>query len=444
VDVRETDNLSTDWIPAESATEHGFDWRGDMFGKVHGGPAPYQLPATFRIPYVDANVDEEESFSQVSATTLQMSGITNTDMPFGTSYSVGMLIAEVEFATPGSADGIYLCYDKPAANQIQFKKLDGTNPTFPSGGGSVRFYGGSFFGPYWGDATGDSDSFLLNMCSPNAKTGGIRYAHTQSDLISATSYAYAALFSNKDTPMFAVRDGGVVYGRAFTTKAPGAGHSLTQWDQIETSLYTGTLAKITELDLLNSSREISLSNGFPYGNFIKFRGTGTLTVTRTQPVQGGMSSLDSGVPFASLDTTGTNIDIVVIDTGPGTKVGYYSFKASFTHDSTVTGVDLRVVPGLVNSPNGMSAKVQRRQRTNGSSWQDLTAAGWTFATGTVGTEQTIAITCDQNNTTDNRNYEYRVLVRGSPPTGATTTDRLHWANSVETMTGLGNNLVLGN
>jgi hypothetical protein len=440
VDIRDDSNLGSNWVPAETAHEWGFDWRGSAFGKVHGNDAPYQLPATFRIPYVDNDVDEEESFTQVDATTLQMA-IVNTNMPFGTNYSVGMLFAEIEFATPGSADGVYLCYDKPAANQIEFKKLDGTAPTFPAGSGNVRFYGGSFFGPYWGDAAGTSDSFLLNLCSPNEKVGGVRYSHVQNDTIGATSYAYAALMLNKDTPMFGVRDGGQVFARAFTTRAIAAGHQLTQWDQVDSAYAT-----IDEINLLNGSRELSLPDAALPGDFIIVRGDGTISnFGRAQRVQGGSCTLDATRdPVASLDPTGTNIDMVITDPGPGTTVGYYEFDLALTHGCTLNSVNVRVVPGIINSPSGLAGKVQRRSHTAGSVWQDLLAAGYTYTSGTPGVAETLAISCDQNNVINNQSYDYRVFLQSSQPTGATTTDEIHWATSLQDVSALGNNLFVGN
>lgn len=440
VDIRDSNNLGSDWIADEAAIEFGFDWRGSMFGKVHGDPAPYQLPAAFRIPYVDNDVDEEEGFTQIDATTLQM-GIVNINMPFGTNYAVGMLFAEIEFSTPGSADGIYLCYDKPAANQIEFKKLDGTNPTFPAGGGNVRFYGGSFFGPYWGDAAGDSDSFLLNLCSPNEKTGGIRYSHVQNDTIGATSYTLAALFLNKDTPMFGVRDGGQVFARAFTTRAIAAGHQLTQWDQVDSAYAT-----IDEVDLLNGSREISLPDVSLPGNFIKIRGDGTISgYGRAQRIDGiGSAAPVGGTPVASLDSAGTNVEIITVDPGPGTTVGYYSFGLSLTHDCTLNSVNVRVVPAIVNSPDGLAGKVQRRQHTSGSGWVDLDSGGYTFTSGTPASAETLTLSCDQNNVIDNQSYDYRVLMQSSQPTGATVTDEIQWATSFQDVSGLGDNLFVGN
>jgi hypothetical protein len=446
IDIRTLGGFGSSWVPSESSSEVGWDWRGNSWGNESSGDSPpFQMPASFRIPFwINGKVDVSEPFSQVTSNRLSFTSGTfgNSDMPFGTNNQ-GTLLAEIQFDTPGAGDGIYLCASKPSGTDITFTKLDGSAPAFPTGDGDARFYGGSFFGPIIGSLAApiDTQSFMLNIVAPTLKTGGMKLTHSADDTIGSTAYKYFAMMYNKDSIGFAVRDGGITYARSLTTKSATSGHNLTQWDQIETSLYTGVKAQITEYDLDSSTRYLSVPSTI--SDFITVR-SGTGSVPRAQSIWNGISKHYNNVPMASLNGSDWE-HLVLISPASSNSTPYYAIPLRVPHGATLDDVKVRVTPdkGGASGTDRFKVRIYRKQHNSSGTAEDLVSAGWTYASGGDDTNQTVTITCNQNNVINNKEYSYWAVLGGSVDATLQQTDSVDWLLTDYTLSDFGENLIFG-
>jgi len=444
-----TGNFGSDWTPAETRTEWGFDYRGAHWGKTGADIPPFQLGFTYRIPLWDSSGDfefEEDFIYYTGADTLEFTrvGFDNTNMPFQVSSNPNTVLCEIEVDAPFEYNsGVYFATQKVSTNRIRFEKVDGTVPIFNPGiTGKCRFYGGVFQGAINNDSfVGSSDAFLVNLLSPQKRMGGIRYAHHTDDLIGSTDWNFAAWFTNVDEPMFAIRDGGVTFARALTTKSPFTLGNLVQWDQIDTSLYTGDLAKIDVLSVIGGTRKIEVEGAFP-GNFI-YPQSGPITGTnRAQSLVAGHASF-THASFTSAWKINTSDNRGIECTVTTGQREYWQFPLDLPDGVTLEGVFIRGKPMVgLNSSASMGFAVYRQSHMSGSSATLLggPAVRWS---GGDGVTQTPFYNCTVDNTIYNGSYDYFVKLESSSPTGATGTDRVYWASSVMDVTALGNCLLYG-
>jgi hypothetical protein len=155
-------DLGTDWVPDEDATEWGFDYRGNDFGKSGTSQIPgFQLAASFRQPLTvyDGGSNPliaEEPFTVYNSSTIDLTraGADNAAIPVYSQSGggTGWVLIEIEFDTPApTEDGIYLAYAKSGGTLVSLVNLRGYAPTLTvSATGKARFYGGAFFGTHYG------------------------------------------------------------------------------------------------------------------------------------------------------------------------------------------------------------------------------------------------------------------------------------------------------
>jgi hypothetical protein len=444
VDKRNTSDLETNWTPAESWGEWGFDYRGSPWGKdVSSDNAPYQLGVTTRLPYSYYNagggeVEASEAFTRFSADELDFTraSFDVTKLPLG--GAAGCLIAEIEFSTPGANDGIYITYDTTATDRIQFRKLDGSTPTFPAGTGIARFYGGVFSGGlYAGTGVGNTTAFVQSITPPTINCGGTRWAHVTGDTYDVTDYKFFLLCQNDDATAFGVRDGGQTFARGLTTKSAVAGHGLTQWDQMVTSLLHAD-----EVNCSQGTRDIALSATYANCDVMKKTGGGSWTIT-------GIINKWKGVPTRISDTAswfdGADEGITLKSYIPSSTRGYYSLALKFPQGCTITTVSVRCNPAQGGDDADAFAVGIFRKTWNGETNDDLLSSGgpWVEASGGDATSQTVTFTPDQNNIIDNTTYEYTLVMKSSYWTGGVSEDKVFGISYATSVTTLGEDWFLG-
>lgn len=434
--------FATDWTPDEEKAEWGFDYRGSSWGNDSSTDVPaHQLGFTFRHPMwrYDSGTDDfrkSELFNyQTAGNTLNFTrvGFDNTDMPFGNTYNQNIVLCELEFASPYEAyNGIYFATEKVTSTQIRFEKIDGTNPGFnPAVTGTCRFWGGVFVGSMTTDElSGAKDGFLMHLVQPVSGMGGMRYCHSTDDSISSpTAGTWGIWMTNRDNPMFGVRDGGFTFARALTTKTPFTGSGLTQWDQISTSLYTGDLAQIdlaqiTEIELDEGTYDLLLPTTLANCDVVARNGGGTWTVVRHQNLFNFSCPANGGSPTWHTPLGSARITALY---------GNYEAKVplKLLQNSVLTSITVYVD---ATTGDGTSASfgldVLRKAFTDTTS-TSLSSTGRAY-TSTSGLHQ-FSITLDQNNTVDNVSYTYWIELIPSDTGG----DEVYTARSGCTVTRIG-------
>lgn len=418
IDKRDIANLDTTWEPTEASQEQGFDYRGNAWGKdLTSDAGPFQFSSLTRIPFSDYdsgndNIRAEEAFTQSTSTRLRLTrvGADVSNIPVASSNGIGLLIAEIEFDTPNSADGLYLTYDKANPDLVDFRKIDGTSPSFPVGTGNVRFYAGVLTGPYSAPSSGNSDSWVQTIVPPTQQTGGLRLGHKTDNAIGSTDDRFLVAAIADSNFAFAVRDGGQVFARALTTKGATSGVSnLPQWDSIETSLLHANI-----INLLEGTREIVIPDTLTSCDVIK-RSSGVWTVTRVIPIFGGTPSVSGTATWASPGAAATSGLLQVVANGSYRKPFIPPQNASKIV-SVTAHVDPQIDDGTVNA---FGIEVFRAAK-GGTTNQSMITTGMVRASASTGSPQDVTVTTDQNNgTVNNDTYQYYIHIEGSNPTGDT-------------------------
>ncbi len=305
----------------------------------------------------------------------------------------------------------------------------------------MRFYGGVF------DATiisnnlpGNTAAFMQTLASPNAECGGTRYCHRADDSIASTDQLYALWYCNLANPMFSVRDGGVVFARALTTRGPATIGNLSQWDQIDTALYTGDVSQITEIDLDNSGgmlRYIKITPGSG-GDWIKMNPPGGFTgIGRAQNIHAGVSTFQYSTNWNPSTIRGLTCQVA-----SGGQFANYTFKLDLPNNAILTGVNVRLNPYIGDgiSADCLEVVVLRQSHSPGTNWLELARVK---ASGGSGVWQTVAIT-GLTETIGNSSRSYAVRIESTTPTAGAGTDTLHYCSTVMSITTLGSGLVFGN
>jgi hypothetical protein len=439
VDKIDDRHFSSGHKPEENAQEWGFDYRGAHFAKsTSDDVAGHQLGQSVRLPmwWYDSGADEytiEENFTVFSATTLTFSSGTfdNTNMPFDASVFPNGILAEIEFDSPDESDsGLYFCYDKPTTARIEFKTVNGGSPSFNGGAtGKARFYGGVVAGSVdTSNMTSMADSFMLNLVSPNMKMGGVRYNHRADDAIGSTDLLYALWLVNVDSPMFSIRDGGVTFARAFTTKSPSAVGNLTQWDQIDSSLYTGDLTTFDEIELNEDSNIITLPTDIANANVIERKGGSSWTVTKAINIFKIVCNETAGGLLAWDSPTGSfHLAQQVAD-----EAGKISFI--LPHGVTLNSIAVYVDPFTGDGTAASFGVEVWRKAHLSTTGQSLRSTGMLYASSAA--LHNLVVSVDQNNVIDNSEYTYWVQIRGSDSVG----DLVYTMRGQYTTTKLGEHL----
>lgn len=434
-DKRFDQSMPSALVPDEADSEWGFDYRGSSFGKdTTDDYPPYQIGDSVRIPYsyYDAGneyIHDEEAMSQSSADTLNLTrvGVDATYLPADSVGSGGAvcnsyILAEVEFDTPQTAqDGVYLLYGATTST-VTLRKFDGTAPSFASGTGKIRFYGGSITGSPWGFTTGNALGYVQSITPATKWMNGSKWAHVGDDAYDSNQYKFFLFCQNLDNPAFAVRDGGQVFGRSITTKSPTSSSGITQWDQVVTSLLHADVVSVSE-----GSREIEFPVNESQCNVITKSGGGSWTISKIINIYKFQTHHTTGTPDWSTVDNSAYIQSNSVDSQA--KVPFY-----VPQGGVLTQVSVYVDP---NTGNGTSASfgvnIQRNSH-GGTSPIDLRSTGMLYAS--TATAHDMVVTVDQNNTINNGSYHYWVLMRSSD----TGSDMVYSMKVAYTISALGENL----
>lgn len=466
-DKRTLVGTETGYRPDENEGEWGYDYRGTDFDKYATTDEPgHQLAGTFRQPLTayDGGTQpliSEEPFTSTAVNILNFTraGFDNYFVPAFTGGTGGRswILAEVQFDTPHSTDGIYFVSSQSGGTALAFQTIDGLNPGFPtSQTGKARFYGGAFFGTH-DAAYGGASGWVQTIVPPTPLSGGLRIIFDGEDNIASTAYKWGMLIQGYGAAqqMWGVRDGGVMYSRAMTTRAWEAGHELTQWDMVDTAyvntdlvlsdLYTGTKAEIGEISLEVSPslvRYITVDATSNPLDFIKYHGlVSSGSFGRAQSMFPGIDSRTSA--GAHLFELASDLRGVQAITPSGGRERY-AFKLNIAQGATLDNVRIRGNPGIGDgTSNAMGFAVYRQDHGSGSS-ASLMGGGFSrWSAGNLVTA-TVSYTITSGNPINNALYDYYVVLETSAPSGATTTDQWYWCSSDQTVTGVGANLWLGN
>jgi hypothetical protein len=417
IDKRSSKELDPTWAPSESSQEHGFDYRGNDFSKAGTTDLPpYQLAGTFRIPFSDYDsgsqyILAEENFTRNTATKLQLTRASAqiNNLPVNSTDGQGLLLAEVEFDTPNSADGLYITISKTAPDIVEFQRIDGTAAVFPVGTGKVRFYGGVLIGPCATPGTGFTESWSQTITAPTQRCGPLRLAHEANDTISSTDDRFLTVFINAGNIAFSTRDGGQVFARALSTKSPtSSGSGLTQWDQIVTSLLHADI-----VNLLEGTREILLPDAETSCDVMK-RSSGVWSITRVIPVYGGIPSVSGGAPTWGSPGAAATVGLLQNTANGSYRRPFIPPQNASKIVSVTAHVYSQIGDGTVNA---FGIEIYRAAK-GGTTSQSMLTTGIVRANGGSGVAQDVTFTTDQNNgTVDNKTYQYYVHIEGSSPTG---------------------------
>lgn len=445
-DKRSITDLIGAYQPLEEGLEWGFDFRGTDFGKSSNDIPPFNIAGSFRVPFwhYEGGLDyvrTEEAFTRIGATILQMTraGFDRSKIPAAASGDASnWVLAEVEFDTPNPEDGVYWVHDNGAPANFDFYRLDGTLPNFPVGTGKIRFYGGVFFGPIpQVDSVNTNKGYMAQIVVPTRFTGGLRLNHLGATAILSTEYRYLLAAYNDENLVFGLRDGGQTYARSLTTRAPRAGHGLTQWDQVSTGLITSDLGMINVVDLDETNRYIRTgTNPASNMNIVKPNGANYTSCTRPVNVFRGISTLNSSnhvwwkpTPDASsayMKSTGALVS----------EYGYYVIPFTVPEGATITSITLYVDPEIGDGTTAsMGYKATRRGYTS-TTVTDLTASGFHMCSSAGLHTETYTPTV--NNVVDNGLYQYDIHIRSSyNAVSAAVNDYLYSIRVVFTMPGIG-------
>lgn len=422
-----------DWLPTESYAEWGYDYRGNDFGKESSGDEPaYQWARTDRLPYwayyaANQYVNPYEPFTRLNNTTLTLTraGVDLTYLPVAAPGAIGGMIVEVRFDTPNSQDGVYIAYDCPSTSTIELRTLDGQSPTFPAGDGDIRIWAGAITGNnYAPEPSGLVQSWAQTIVPPTRGSGGLRLMHYSGESYSTSQYRWLLYAQDTATPMFGVRDGGVVYGRGITTKGATSGHGLTQWDQVVTSLLHAD-----KVSLFEGTRELEFPTTEASCNVIKRSGGGTWSITKQVSLLKFATSDNTGVPgWESNDASTGNISSLVGDSRCRVPVilpdgATWSSVAFYVNPTTGAGTTA-----------SFGVRVYRKA-FNTFTPAELVSTGVQYATSAV--LHTMTVTLDQNNVIDNNTYAYYLDFEASSSPGDLLGSN---AQVVYTIPALGENL----
>lgn len=455
-DKRSINSLSTDWQPTETYGEWGFDYRGGDFGKGYVGEiAGHQVAASFRQPLTvydggSQPLQVEEPFTTTANNVIDCTrvGFDNAMVPAYGSAGRSWVFVEIQFDTPDVKDGVYTVSSQVGGTSLSLQTIDGLNPNLPvSVTGIARFYGGAFFGTH--DAQyGGNIGWVQTIVAPTPLSGGFRLIFDGEDNIASTAYRFGALIHGygSTAQMWGVRDGGVMFARAITTRAWQAGHELTQWDEVDTALvntdhvvsdlYTGALSQITKYDLdsISQTRYIEVISA---GNWIKLNsGGGGLTgVGKAQNVHAGISTFQFGSNWNPSTTRGLTCQVAV-----GASANY-TFKLDLPNGCTLQQLQLRCNPflGTSGDANSMEVVVLRQASTPGSNWVEV--ARQRCSGGNV-TAQTVTITSIGEVIANSSNV-YAVRVEGSTPIAGSGQDEIHWCSAFFDISQIGSNFIYG-
>jgi hypothetical protein len=446
-DKIEVTDLDTIHRPQETANEWGFDYRGADFGKdVISDDAGYQAAATFRHPWTDydggnENIHASEAFTAFDGTklTLTRGGADNSNLPGLTDTN--WILAEVEFTTPQSGDGVYLVKDKPTTTRVTLTNFNGGSPVFtPGQTGTVRFYGGSLTGPLAVDF-GTQTGFVQTIVSPTKDTGCLRLHHRST---STVLQDFCMVATNGDggvaNTIFAIRGSGA-YIRRLTTK--GATAALGAADSIITSLL-----QADSVDVDNSaSRFLTLPDSESNADVIERKSGSTWTITRVLnrfdgPSWSGIAAgPDANKPTWSADTAAPlTADLHRTNTGANTQAVYYK-SINLPQGVTLTNIKVEVNPVIGDGTASAFGVAVRRKVWNATSGAYLLSTGGGFARagGGSSTKQTVTMTADQNNVIDNTDTEYWAILEKSD-TPSASDDLLYGITVTYTVANLGQSL----
>jgi hypothetical protein len=437
----------------EGYDEWGYDYRGTDFGKsATTDQPPYQLAATFRIPYWQYNggaddvlIEENDTVvTAVDSIRFDRVGFTNVNMPIDSSFTDGMILAEIQFDSDLDQDGVYACVDKSGTDTIQFVHLDGTTPAFSlTDIATVRFWGGVFVGPRHGP--GD-DSFLMDMVPPTPECGGLRYAHATDNAIGSTDEIKALYCVNNGSAMFGVADGGITFARSLSTRGLGpAQHGLTQWNEVSTALVTADVSNITSMNAHKDNYVIQLSGTTDKWSFVNPPGGSTSNLDHNLNIFAGISNLETtggdNQPVFFVDSV--NSSIKGVSPAAGT-IGAYFIPILAPNTWTIDSVTMAATPTTGDgTANSMGIAVYSRP-SNGGALVNLYSGGQVYFNGGNGVSQQKTITLDQNNTIDNGANQYWVYIKGSTPGGSPVADQLRAGKfKISISQPFGNSLVFG-
>ncbi|MCK5019309.1 MAG: hypothetical protein KAS32_19775 [Candidatus Peribacteraceae bacterium] len=397
------DDLHGDYQPSEGSTEWGFDYRGNDFNKANDIPG-FQFSATFRHPFLELVGDvlrAEEAFTRFDATNLDFTRGGTLDVSIipgsgastvaGTDPGYGWVIAEVQYAAPNSADGIYLVYDsQTVAGRVEFRDVKGTNPNFPVGSGVVRFYGGSLFGPYAGtlDPTNKAAGYLCNFTLPTSYTGAWRVWHDDSGVSGDSWQCYIA---NNSGFTWGVRDGGVMFSKAVTTRAaegtdPATGSISTALLTVGQIDFDAPAAKNSVLDIYKGQADLKVTT-FDYVTwFPEITGTGN-----SAHIQSNHGHLGA------------------------TQFGMYYIKIHLPDGDYINSVEVEMY-GDDHTVGGKEAGINLFRKawdSNAGGTSMLAAGTWSVVTSTR-TKETVTFTPDGvSRLVDNTAYEYILAIRST-------------------------------
>lgn len=432
--------------PSEGAGEWGYDYRGTDFGKdTTSDSAGYQMGATFRYPWTDydggnENIHASEAFTAFDSTNLDLTrgAADNSNLPGSSDTS--WVLAEVEFATPQSGDGVYIVKDKPNATRVTLKNFDGTSPTFTaSQTGTIRFYGGSLFGPVEANL-GAMTGFVHTIVSPTKDTGCLRLHHRST---STTAQDFSMIATNGNgglsDAVFGIRGAGVFADR-ITTKGPSA--AFTGADSIVTSLLR---ADSVDLDG-PATRFLTLPSSEANADVIERKGGGTWTITRVLnrfdgPSWSGLASgLNADKPTWSADTAAPLVADLHRRNVGNTEQGVFYKSVNLPHGVTLESIAVRVQPGQGGGgATAFGVAIRRKQwDLTAGAYLLSTGGGFVRAAGASNSLQTVTYTPDRMNVIDNQNNEYWIILEKSD--GAAGDDLLYGIRVTYTVANLGQSL----
>ena len=323
----------------------------------------------------------------------------------------GGVLAEVQFDAQSSFDGVYVVVNTPAVDTVQLLTVNGAAPNFPTGTGAIRSYGGSIFGPVKGDTSGGSKAWVQHIVPPTKETGGLRITHNGAASVSSTDERYFMQFVSGGTEAFSVRDGGIMFGRAITTRAT---HALTQWDQVDTALvttdlYTGTLAQISSIDLSEGTYDLLLPATRGNCNVIKQNGGATSS---------GVVKMFNHLKFATGQTGGTPhwdsplSSAYIVSNFANTEV---KIPISVPQGATLNSINLRCDPITGDGTSASMGVIVYRKDFTSTAGVTLVSTGITYLSSNA--LQTFVLTLDQNNVINTDQFAYWIEVKASDTAG---------------------------
>lgn len=450
IDKRDDWGLHADWQAQEADLEWGFDYRGNDFGKdLSTNESGIQLSGSLRHPWTDydggnENIHASEAFTQASASTITLTrvGADVANVPADASNLANFVLAELEYSTANAADGIYWVSAKVGSDVLALKKLDGGNPAITAGSGTVRLYGGSFFGPLpiARGAAGIRPGWIHSLVQPTTEGGGLLHmTHRYPSRTAANLHAVSATGPDSTDITWALK-GSMMFAKSIST-------NIANVPPADDSIGTGLIhATIIDLDA-SAPRELSLPTTISDTDVIVRSGGGTWTITRViNRFRGQAWSNQSGGTFSVGESTWGPNDSATTQLArshdsqtPGSVEAYYWIPLNLPQGCTFTEVDVRVTPVIGDGTgNAFGIRVLRKQwdlTTN----ESLRGTSVVRASGGATTLQTVNYVADQNQVIDNATYEYYLGMEKSI-TATATADLLYGIRVTFTVASLGQSL----